>query len=160
MKFAPLSLILAASLSVGTLATPTISVAQEYRNYEDYCQHQKKSGQHKGLVLGAIAGAVIGSNLASHHGGRAGGAALGAAAGAAVGSNIGREAGKAKCDNKGNAYWSEDETYPYNDRTYYRGGGQYDDGYYESHRCRWARDYDGSYVRVCPDREGYYRSTH
>ncbi|MBS0297006.1 MAG: glycine zipper 2TM domain-containing protein [Proteobacteria bacterium] len=159
MKFAPVSMLVAASMAAGALVTPTVTLAQpaEYRSYEDYCHHQKKSGQRSGAILGAIAGAVIGSNMASHHGGRAGGAALGAAAGAAVGSNIGREAGKAKCDRNGNAYWTEDETYSYDDRAYYHGGGRYDDGYYRHHRCRWAREYDGSYVRVCPDRSGYYR---
>ncbi len=155
MKFAPVTLALAATLAAGSVSVPTVSVAQEYRSYQDYCQHQKKQGQRNGAVLGAIAGAVIGSNMAAHHGGRSGGAVLGAAAGAAVGSNIGRESGKAKCDN-GGAYWDQSETYDYRDRQYYHGRGYYRDDYYVERHCRWAREYDGDYVRVCPDRYGHY----
>ena len=156
MRFAPVSLMLAATLAAGSLAVPTFATAQDYRTYDDYCHSQKKKGQHNGALLGAIAGAVIGSNMASHHGGRAGGAVLGAAAGAAVGSNIGRDAAKAKCDKQG-AYWDQGDTYDYRDRSYYHGGGgYYRDDYYENRRCRWAREYDGDYVRVCPDRDGHY----
>ncbi len=156
MKLAPISLALAAVLAVGSISVPTFSVAQDsYNHYEDYCHHQKKQGQRTGAILGAIGGAFIGSNLAAHHGGRAGGAVLGAAGGAAIGSNIGREAGKAKCDGD-HAYWTEDQTYSYDDRAYYHGGGAYDDGYYRHHHCRWAQDYDGSYVRVCRGHHGYY----
>jgi hypothetical protein len=158
MKFAPVSIALAAVLAVGSVSVPTFAVAQDdhdYRSYQDYCHHQKKHGQHTGAILGAIGGAIVGSNMAAHHGGRAGGAVLGAAAGAAIGSNIGRSAGAAKCDN-GNAYWTEDQTYAYDDRAYYHGGGYYDDDYYRHHHCRWAQEYDGSYVRVCRGRHGNY----
>jgi hypothetical protein len=158
MKFAPISVALAAVLAVGSISVPTFSVAQDgaqYQHYEDYCHHQKKKGQHTGAILGAIGGAIIGSNLAAHSGGRAGGAVLGAAAGAAVGSNIGRSAGAAKCDGD-HAYWTEEQTYPYDDTTYYHAGGYYDDDWYRGHHCRWAQDYDGSYVRVCRGHHGYY----
>jgi hypothetical protein len=166
MKFTPLSLVLAATLAMGSITVPTYSMAagngagagegQDYRSADDYCRHQKKHGQHVGTILGVIGGAIIGSNLAAHSGGRAGGAVLGAAAGGVIGSNIGRSS--AKCDG-GNAYWSEDSTYGYRDQAYYHGGGYYDDDWYDRHRCRWAQDYDGSYVRVCPDNRGYYRVT-
>jgi hypothetical protein len=145
-----------ATLALGSVSVPTFSVAQEYRSYDDYCRHKKKSGQTTGAILGAIGGAVIGSNLAAHSGGRAGGAALGAAAGAAAGSNIGLQAAKCK---DGRAYWTEEESYGYRDREHYRRmEGRYPDDWYYEHRCRWARDYDGDWIRVCPDRHGrYYR---
>ena len=162
MKFAPVTLALAAAMALGpvVVSAPTVAVAQDaqYSSYEDYCHHQKKHGQHVGTVLGAIGGAIIGSNLAAHSGGRAGGAVLGAAAGAAVGSNVGRSIGDAKCQN-GHAYWTEDQTYSWDDSAYYHPGGYYSDDYYRGHNCRWAQDYDGSYTRVCRRNDGYYYYT-
>ncbi|HEY3815431.1 MAG TPA: glycine zipper 2TM domain-containing protein [Caulobacteraceae bacterium] len=164
MKFAPVSLAVAAAMALGPIAVsaPTIAVAQDgpppdaqYSSYEDYCHHAKKHGQHVGTILGAIGGAIIGSNLAAHSGGRAGGAVLGGAAGAAVGSNVGRSMGSAKCKN-GDAYWSEDQTYAWDDSSYYHPGGYYSDDYYRGHHCRWGQDYDGSYVRVCRRNDGNY----
>jgi hypothetical protein len=153
-----MTIALAAAVAAGSLSVPTTSLAQEgprYSTWADYCHHQKKKGQRTGAVLGAIAGAVIGSNVAGH-GNKTGGAVVGAAAGAAVGANVGREMGKAKCDDRG-AYWSRDNTYDYGDRHYYREGGRHGDRWYQRRHCRWAQEYDGSYVRVCPDSRGYYR---
>jgi Glycine zipper 2TM domain len=161
MKFAPVTLALTAAMALGPiLAIPTSASAQpaDYRSYEDYCHAKKKHGQHLGTVLGAIGGAVIGSNLAAHSGGRAGGAVLGAAAGAAVGSNVGRSAGEAKCSG-GHAYWTEDQTYAYDDSAYYHPGGYYNDDYYRGRHCRWAQDYDGSYIRVCRHNDGNFYYT-
>ena len=160
-KFRSVNLALIAALAAGSFSVPasipTVASAHDegdYRSYDDYCRHKKKHGQTTGAIIGALAGAAVGSNMAAHSGGRTGGALLGAAAGAAVGSNVGLSA--TKCDKHG-AYWSEEETYDYRDRDHYRHmEGRYDDDWYYEHRCRWARDYDGDWIRVCPDRYGHF----
>ena len=167
MKFAPVTLALTAAIALGPIlaGAPTVALAQDgppppdaqYHSAEDYCHHQKKHGQHVGAILGAIGGAIIGSNLAAHSGGRAGGAVLGGAAGAAIGSNIGRSA--AKCTDKGDAFWTEDQTYAWDDSAYYHAGGAHDDDWYRGHNCRWGQDYDGSYARVCRRDDGNYYYT-
>jgi hypothetical protein len=105
MKFAPLSIALAAVLGAGSLATT--ASAQDYDGARQApppppppaydCSRVVHDNGTSGSILGALAGAALGSNLASHHGGRSGGAAIGAVAGALVGNNIGRTAGENHC---------------------------------------------------------------
>lgn len=152
-----LHLAVAAAVALSSLAPVTVANAQSrhYRYddadayYRDACREKKRDRRVAGAVLGGIAGAVIGSNSTRH---RDTGAAVGAVAGAAAGSQIG--AHTTKCD-RGGAYWSYGETYDYSDRYYYRGSRN--DSWYERRRCRWARDWRGDYVRVCPDGRGRYR---
>ena len=44
MKFAPVTLAIMATIAAGSLSVPTFSRADDYRSYEDYCRHKKKSG--------------------------------------------------------------------------------------------------------------------
>lgn len=157
MKSKALTLALAAAFAAGPLAAPTFVSAQprdayQDQTYNDYCRHKKKEGQRTGAILGGIFGALFG-NAVSSHGGKPGGTVIGAAAGAAVGSNIGLQS--AKCDDRG-AYWSQEETYAYDDPQYYRRGGHYDDNWYRHRKCRWAKEYNNEWIRVCPDRQGRY----
>ncbi|MBX7247864.1 MAG: glycine zipper 2TM domain-containing protein [Caulobacteraceae bacterium] len=157
-----ITLALAAATCVGSLGLASYATArpQEYNNrsyrydeadryYRDACRQEKRDRRRAGAVIGGIAGAVIGSNATDN---RTTGAVVGGATGAVVGSHIGGHT--ANCDRNG-AYWSRNETYGYSDRYYYR--GRYDDSWYDRHRCRWARDWRGDYVRVCPDGRGRYR---
>lgn len=153
-----LSLALAAATAL-TIFTPVSVDAQSRgyrydesdRYYRDACREEKRDRRVAGAVLGGIAGAVIGSNL-DNSGNRTDGTIIGGVAGAAAGSHIG--ASSAKCDKNG-AYWSRGETYGYSDRYSYRGSRN--DQWYERRRCRFARDWRGDYVRVCPDGRGRYR---
>ena len=157
MKSAPISLALAAAVAAAAMAIPQSADAQSrgYRYsdaedyYRDYCRERKREGKIAGGVIGAIAGGVIGQQIDDGEG-----AVVGAIAGAAIGSNVGGKAAKANCDRRG-VYWESADTYGYSDRYYYR--GRYDDDWYERRRCRWAQDWRGDYVRVCPDRRGRYR---
>jgi uncharacterized protein YcfJ len=160
MKSKTLTLAMVAAVTAaGALTAPIVANAQSRgyryedsdRYYRDACRDTRHDRRVAGGVLGAIAGGVIGSNV-DHHGGNTDGTLLGAAAGAAIGSNIG--AHTANCDNRG-AYWSYNNTYGYDRSYYYR--GRYNDSWYDRHRCRWARDWRGDYVRVCPDGRGRYR---
>jgi hypothetical protein len=160
MKFATLTLALTAALALNAISAPSFAQSDrrgggyyDDQRYRDYCHDKKKNGQKGGAVLGAIAGAVIGSNVAGR-GAKTEGAVVGGVAGAVVGSNVGRSMGK--CDGRG-AYWNKGNSYPYRGDYYRQGGGRYDDRYYESRRCRWAEDYNGDRIRVCPDNNGRYR---
>ena len=155
------TLTLALAAAVAATAVLPLSTAQaqsrSYRYaeadayYRDACREKRRDRRTAGAVLGGIAGAVIGSNV-DDDGNRAEGTVIGAVAGAAAGSHI---AGKSvKCDRAG-AYWSRGETYGYSDRYYYRGSRN--DTWYDRRNCRWARDWRGDYVRVCPDSRGRYR---
>ena len=155
------TLILAVAAAVVVTAVAPLPTAQaqsrSYRYaeadayYRDACREKRRDRRAAGTVLGGIAGAVIGSNV-DDDGNRAEGTVIGAIAGAAVGNQIG--ARSTKCDRNG-AYWSRGETYGYSDRYYYRGSRS--DSWYERRHCRWARDWRGDYVRVCPDSRGRYR---
>lgn len=115
--------------------------------YGDYCRDKRRQGQVAGGVLGGVAGAVIGNQVDDNEG-----AVIGGIAGAALGAAVGGRA--AACDDRG-AYWDEGGTYAYSTYSGYR--GQYADDWYMSRGCRWARDWRGEYVRVCPDSTGRYR---
>ena len=146
---------------------------RSYRGYEsDYyrpyrsspCERSRDNRSVGGGIIGALAGAALGSNL-DDDGNRTEGTVLGAIVGGAIGANIGRST--AHCDARG-YYYSYDQTYPYREASYYRGGrsGSYDYSYYSRKRCRLAAApayYRGSteyrYVRVCPDSRGRYRIT-
>jgi uncharacterized protein YcfJ len=156
-----------------TYADNSYSNRRDYRGYDrDYyrsyrnspCERSRDSRTAGGALIGAIAGGALGSNL-DDDGNRAEGTVLGAIVGGLVGANIGRST--AHCDATG-YYYSYDQTYPYREASYYRGGrsGRYDYGWYSNRRCRLAvapAYYRGStdyrYVRVCPDRRGRYRIT-
>jgi len=154
--------VLAAATAAGALAIPSFADAQSRgyrydesdRYYREACRDRKRDARVAGGVIGAIVGGVAGSNL-DDDGNRAEGTVLGAAAGAVVGSQVGRSS--VKCDRTG-AYWTRGETYGYSDSYYYR--GRYRDDWYTRRNCRWARDWRGDYVRVCPDRRGRYRITY
>lgn len=155
----PLTLALAAAVAISAVAPLSAAQAQprHYRYddadayYRDACREKRRDRRAAGAILGGIAGAVIGSNV-DDDGNRSEGTVIGAVAGAAAGSHI---AGKStKCDRDG-AYWSYGETYGYSDRYYYRGSRR--DDWYERRRCRWAQDWRGDYVRVCPDSRGRFR---
>lgn len=136
-----------------------------YRSYRNSpCERSRDNRTAGGALIGAIAGGALGSNL-DDDGNRAEGTVLGAIVGGVIGANIGRST--ARCDASG-YYYSYDQTYPYREASYYRGGrsGRYDYGWYTNRRCRLAvapAYYRGSteyrYVRVCPDRRGRYRIT-
>jgi len=156
MKFAPATLALSAALALTGCASTMDSAyapsggyryADSERHYRDYCRDRKRDGKIAGGVVGAVAGALIGNEIEDHEG-----AVIGGIAGAAIGSNIGGKA--AACDDRG-AYWSEGDTLAYSSYSGYR--GRYDDEWYSNRRCRWARDWRGDYVRVCPDSSGRYR---
>jgi len=157
MKFAPVTLAVAASVAATAFVIPSFADAQSRgyryqeadRYYRDACRERKRDGKVAGGVLGAIAGGVIGQQVDDGEG-----AVVGAIAGAAIGSNVGGKAAKANCDRDG-VYWDRNATYGYDRSYYYR--GRYDDGWYSKRNCRWARDWRGDYVRVCPDRRGRYR---
>jgi len=157
MKFASLSLALAATVAAGALTVPTFADAQSRsyryqdseRYYRDYCRERKREGKVAGGIIGAIAGGVIGQQVDDGEG-----AVVGAIAGGVLGSNAGGKIAKANCDKRG-VYWTRGETYGYSDRYYYR--GRYRDDWYDRRGCRWAQDWRGDYVRVCPDSRGRYR---
>ena len=153
-----LTLALAAAAAVTALAPlPAAAQSRGYRYeesnryYRDACREEKRDRRVAGAIIGGIAGAVIGSNL-DDSGNRNDGTAIGAVAGAAAGSHIG--ARTANCDRHG-VYWTRGQTYGYSDRYYYRGSRR--DDWYDRRHCRWARDWRGDYVRVCPDGRGRYR---
>jgi uncharacterized protein YcfJ len=157
-KFAPISIAVAAAMAVSAVAAPTFAQPRrEYRYdeansyYRDACHQERSNRRVAGGVLGAIAGGVIGSNVSGRHN-RGTGTVVGAVAGAAVGSNVGGHS--VRCDGNG-AYWSRNETYGDNASYYYR--GRHEDRWYGRNHCRWARDWRGDYVRVCPDSRGHYR---
>jgi len=159
MKHTPITIALAAAIAATTLA-PVASYAQprrEYRYdeadqyYRQACHKDRRDRRVGGGLLGAIAGGVIGSQVAGR-GSRTTGAVVGATAGAVVGSNIGGKS--VRCDGNG-AYWNRGETYGYNESYYYR--GRHEDRWYDRNHCRWAQDWRGEYVRVCPDSRGHYR---
>jgi len=154
----PLTLTLAAAVAISVFTPMTASAqVRSYRYdeadryYRDACREERRDRRAAGTVLGGIAGAVIGSNV-DDDGNRAEGTVIGAVAGAAIGNQIGAKS--VKCDRTG-AYWSRGETYGYHDRYYYR--GYRSDSWYDRRHCRWARDWRGDYVRVCPDSRGRYR---
>jgi len=159
MKHSTISVALVAALAAGALApvSATAQPSREYRYeeaeryYRDACREERRDRRVAGGVLGAIAGGVIGNNVSGRRN-RGAGTVVGAVAGAAVGSNIG--AHSVRCDGNG-AYWSRRDTYGDNDSYYYR--GRHDDRWYRRNNCRWARDWRGDYVRVCPDSRGHYR---
>lgn len=168
MKSAKITLALCAALTAAAATAPAMAQPYRYDEYsryddrgdnyyryhQDWCRKQKKKGQTNGAIIGGIAGAVLGSQVAGN-GARTEGSLVGAAAGAAIGSNVGRQSAKARCDDRG-AYFGYDDTYDYRGR-YYRSGGRYGDGWYEERRCRWAQDWRGDWIRVCPDRYNRFR---
>ncbi len=157
MKSATISLAVAAAMAAGSLMVPQVADAQSRgyrysdseRYYRDYCRERKREGKIAGGVLGAVAGAVVGQQIDDGEG-----AVIGGIAGAALGSNAGGKMAKANCDKRG-VYWDRRETYGDSRSYYYR--GRYNDSWYRRNNCRWARDWRGDYVRVCPDRNGRYR---
>jgi hypothetical protein len=172
MKFAPVTLALATAIAAGATVTPAFAYDRygdrydsRYDNnwnrreyYEDACQQEKRKRRNTGAVVGGLAGAVLGSQVAGH-GAKTEGAVVGGVAGAVVGANVGRSSAKNSwaCDRQG-AYFRYDQTYPYRS-SYYRADyrGRYNDDWYERNRCRWAPDYRGGYMRVCPDRYDHDR---
>jgi len=184
MKFAPVTLALTAAIAAGSLATPSFAdhdrsgryydsrndrssnygynnryyqPAGDYAYYEDACRDEKKKRRNTGAAVGAVAGAAVGSQVAGR-GAKTEGAVLGAVVGAIAGAEIGRKSAKSShaCDNQG-AYFNSRQTYAYRG---YSERGRYGDDYYSQRNCRWARDYRGEYIRVCPDRQGRYRPTY
>ena len=162
MKQITLTAALAGALALGACATtsdyayaPSSSAGYRYadadRYYGDYCRDKRREGQAAGAVLGGAAGAAIGAGVAGS-GDRTEGAIVGGVLGAIAGSAVGRNA--VDCDERG-AYWSDTATIDYGEYRGYR--GRYDDDWYMTRRCRWARDWRGDYVRVCPDSNGRYR---
>lgn len=124
-----------------------------------------KSSRIGGTLLGAIVGGALGSNIAAG-GHRNDGTAVGAVVGGLIGNKVGGDtkAGSyaALCD-RGGAYYTYDQTFPYREGRDGVVRGRYAYSYYNEHRCRLAPartdDGDYAYVRVCPDRDGRYRLT-
>jgi outer membrane lipoprotein SlyB len=121
-----------------------------YRYYAEQCGREKHNRNVAGTVAGAVVGGLLG-NAVTHGGGRVGGTVLGAAAGAAVGSNIARST--VNCKN-GRPYWRRDDTVDYDSYAGYP--GSHDPDWYRGHDCRWVRNSDEDYIRVCRGPDGYY----
>jgi uncharacterized protein YcfJ len=129
------------------------SGSYRWRNQAEECRDEKRERRRQGAAVGAVAGAVLGSQVAAR-GNRTEGAVLGAVVGAMAGSEMGRRSAKqsSACDDRG-AYWRRSDTY--SNSAYDRQYGF--DRYRDRRDCRWARDRWGEPVRVCAERDGYYR---
>ena len=156
MRLVSVTLALAAGLAVSACATDSAYAPGGYyastgRYYSDYCRDRERQGTAAGAVIGGVAGAAIGAGVAGS-GDRTEGAIVGGVLGAAAGAAVGNRA--AQCDETG-IYWDEASTYPYTYRSGYR--GRFADDWYVSRRCRWAQNWRGDWVRVCPDTMGRFR---
>lgn len=121
-----------------------------YRYYAEQCGREKHDRNVAGTVAGAVVGGLLGNSIA-RGGGRVGGTVLGAAAGAALGSNIARST--VNCKN-GRPYWTRENTMDYDQYTGYP--GRHEAEWYRDHDCRWVRNGDDDYIRVCRAPDGYY----
>ena len=121
-----------------------------YRYYADQCGREKHDRNVAGTVAGAVVGGLVG-NAVTGGGGRVGGTVIGAAAGAAIGSNIARSTVNCK---DGRPYWRREATVDYDQYAGYP--GQHDAEWYRGHDCRWVRNGDDDYIRVCRGDDDYY----